>query len=91
MSTRTQLLSARSDLDWLHSVHLNGIPLPPFQSFLVHGSEDCPDLIILYADAEPLYTDDPVATIYFPSPTSLLRTIVTQRKISVVVASSAAH
>jgi hypothetical protein len=47
------------DCQWLTDTHLRGIPHRPFQSFVLHGSDDAPDIINLYGPREPLATDKP--------------------------------
>jgi len=53
-------LNAPEDMDWLFEVHL---PYrrdhDQWQSAVIHGNEDCPERIELYASADPLYTDQP--------------------------------
>jgi hypothetical protein len=50
------------DCRWLRETHLAGCAdVPEFQSFLLHGNEDCPDKLELYALREPHYRTKPVA------------------------------
>jgi hypothetical protein len=56
------LLNEPNDIQWLRDVHLTGYSTPDFKSFVLHGQEDCPERIELYADRDPLVTDAPVAT-----------------------------
>ena len=60
--------NAPSDVSWLRETHLKGpanLPpfLPPFASFVLHGNEDYPDKLDLYASRDPLLTDVPVTWI----------------------------
>lgn len=44
------LLETPDDLQWLRDTHLASIdPLPPFVIAILHGNEDCPQRIDLYA------------------------------------------
>lgn len=52
-------LNSVADCDWLRKVHLGGRDDIKFESFVLYGSEDAPDSVDLYADKEPLVTDEP--------------------------------
>lgn len=59
------------DCTWLLDTHLSAQyvedAVPPFASYILYGNEDCPDRLELFADADPLYTDRPIAVfIYNP-------------------------
>ena len=46
------------DCRWLRETALADYEdIPYFQSFALEGNEDCPTAIILYADADPVYSD----------------------------------
>jgi hypothetical protein len=51
------------DCQWLASTHLRGREIPGFGSFTLHGNEDCPQRIELYAVVEPRY-DAPFVAVY---------------------------
>jgi hypothetical protein len=55
-------INTAEDIQWLKDTALRGVPLPAsFQDFQfanLIGNEDAPDYVDLYAQAEPLYTDD---------------------------------
>jgi hypothetical protein len=57
-----------SDVQWLLDTHLAPAnvdqPVPPFESFMLAGREDCPDRLDLYDDAEPRYDQVPIAVYY---------------------------
>lgn len=59
-----QFLQAPEDCEWLRG-WLPGTP--PFLSFTIEGNEDAPERVTLYASADPLYTDTPVA-VYVQDP-----------------------
>jgi hypothetical protein len=52
-------LNAPEDCQWLIETHLGGRTDLKFGAFVLHGNEDCPDKVDLYADANPLHTDEP--------------------------------
>ena len=56
----TIFLNESEDCKWLREVHLKGKKFPRFRSFVLEGSEDCPDKITLYGRKNPDYTDEPV-------------------------------
>jgi hypothetical protein len=47
------------DCQWLKDTHLRFIDHKPFESFVLHGNEDAPDIVDLYGPREPLATDKP--------------------------------
>ena len=58
----TEFFSEPEDCDWLRSTHLVNLSLvPPFQSFILEGNSDCPDVIVLYDDPNP-FMNDPCTT-----------------------------
>ena len=59
---REQFLNDPEDLAWLRDVHVGDIKIK-FESAIIHGNEDAPEKIELYAAVEPLVTDLPVAII----------------------------
>jgi hypothetical protein len=54
-----------SDCEWLRDTHLkhvvSALSVPEFHSFTLQGNEDCPQIIRLYLQREPEYTDSPIA------------------------------
>jgi len=57
------------DCQWLRDVHAKGAP--EFASFVLHGNEDAPDSLVLYAAEEPNWTDMPVAVYVDGEPQEL--------------------
>jgi hypothetical protein len=53
------------DCEWLRDTHIKSVvsalSVPAFQSFTLEGNEDCPQVIRLYEQKEPIYTDSPIA------------------------------
>ena len=61
-AAHSRLYTGAEDCTWLVETALRGYEaVPDFQSFTIAGNEDCPLEIYLYAVAQPLYTDEPVA------------------------------
>jgi hypothetical protein len=61
---RCDLLNDPEDLAWLRSAHLREVQdLPEFKSAVIWGSEDSPEKVEIYADADPLWTDTPLRTL----------------------------
>lgn len=58
-------LNTKDDLYWLFNTHLSGIHFQTVKSFIMVGNEDCPDLIELYSDENPLFGQEPTFTIDF--------------------------
>lgn len=56
---RQQFLNSPEDCDWLRSTHLGGRTDWLFGSFVLFGNEDSPNEVHLYADPEPLISDEP--------------------------------
>jgi hypothetical protein len=52
-------LNTVEDCNWLRQTKLGGRTDIMFESFVLHGNEDCPTKVELYADCEPLVTDEP--------------------------------
>jgi hypothetical protein len=52
-------LNTRDDCQWLLNTHLGGRTDLMFDSFVLYGNEDCPTKVELYADREPLITEEP--------------------------------
>ena len=56
---KTQFMNAPEDCQWLRATHLGGRTDYKFESFVLYGNEDCPTKVELYADREPLITEEP--------------------------------
>ena len=56
-------MNAPEDCQWLRETHLKGIMYPTFKSFILHGNEDSPEKLELYAYTEPELTDTPWVTL----------------------------
>lgn len=52
-------LNTPEDCQWLRDVHLGGRTDIMFASYVLYGNEDCPIKVELYADQDPLVTDEP--------------------------------
>lgn len=52
-----QFFNTPSDLSWLAMTHLAHVDIKNFHSFVLVGHESNPDVIQLYVDQDPLYTD----------------------------------
>lgn len=66
-------LQFAEDCQWLRETHLKAISFPPFRSAMIHGNEDCPQMVELFARENPLHTDLPIA-IYVIGEDNKLRT-----------------
>lgn len=58
---KIELLQNSSDRRWLAETHLRHLHVPPFRSAIIHGNEDCPKMVELFAEREPLVTSFPIA------------------------------
>ena len=54
-----KFLNTPEDCQWLRKTCLGGRTDYKFESFVLYGNEDSPTKVDLYADAEPLVTDEP--------------------------------
>lgn len=52
-------LNAPEDCQWLVKTHLGNRTDLKFGSFILYGNEDAPDSVDLFADTDPLVTDEP--------------------------------
>ena len=52
-------LNTPEDCQWLCDTHLGGRTDLKFGAFTLYGNEDSPTKVELYADSEPLVTDEP--------------------------------
>lgn len=78
LNGRLQFFNDQYDLDWLFHTHLRHVPSAPelaaqAHSFLMFGSEDCPVDVLLYASADPLYRDAPLARFVYDTSSGLLQ------------------
>lgn len=56
--------SGKEDCDWIKATALRHIFVAEaFQSFILHGNEDCPSRVELYSDVNPDYDATPVLTL----------------------------
>lgn len=57
----SQFLNDPDDIDWLKATALKGVPLPSrfadFKSFVIYGTEDCPEKVTLYQSPHPTIRD----------------------------------
>ena len=61
MTPRKTFMNEPADCEWLLSTHLKRVlGVRPFASFLLVGNEDCPEAVHLYADADPLVSDESI-------------------------------
>jgi hypothetical protein len=58
----TQFLNDPEDCTWLQETALRGYDVPAFRSFILDGNEDMPQRVRLFADVDPRYDADPIAT-----------------------------
>lgn len=58
---KTAFYNTPSDCDWLRSTALKQIECPPFMSFELHGNEDAPAKVDLYANFRPNHDEKPTA------------------------------
>lgn len=61
MSTAT-FINSPEDMQWLRETHLACAPqfeTAHFKSAVIHGNEDCPEMIDLYLSNEPVVCDRP--------------------------------
>ena len=56
---RTSMIDTDEDMKWLRDVHLPKLPAT-YKSAIIHGNEDYPDRIEVYAKRAPLVTDEPL-------------------------------
>jgi hypothetical protein len=52
-------LNTVEDCQWLRQTKLGGRTDLAFASFVLHGNEDSPTSVDLFADQDPLITDEP--------------------------------
>ena len=68
---RLSFIDTLADCLWLRETHLKQSNLPPgyvlpnYQSALIRGNEDCPEMITLYASPAPLITDNSLAALVY--------------------------
>jgi hypothetical protein len=55
-------INSKEDMKWLRDVHWPNLP-KKYKSALIYGNEDAPVGIEAFEKAEPLITDDPIATL----------------------------
>ncbi len=55
-----EFCNASEDVEWLEDNHLRDVDYPDFESFVLYGDADAPDIIELYGDANPSEGDVPV-------------------------------
>lgn len=61
MTPRKTFLNEPADCAWLLATALKNVQgVRPFASFLLLGNEDCPEAVHLYADADPLVSDESI-------------------------------
>jgi len=56
---RVDFYNNEEDVEWLSTTHLKGLETIPFKSFVLTGNEDCPTIIELYKDQDPLFSAKP--------------------------------
>jgi hypothetical protein len=59
---KNEFLNSLEDIGWLISTHLKDKNSPIFNSFILHGNEDCPTKIELFKKQNPSYKTKPIAT-----------------------------
>ena len=61
MTPRKTFLNEPADCAWLLATALKNVQgVRPFASFLLVGNEDAPEAVHLYADADPLVSDESI-------------------------------
>ena len=66
-----KFLNSSEDCAWLREVHLP--PAPDFQSFLMWGNEDCPQMVKLYKGKDPNFKDKGTTYVNNPDGGQMLR------------------
>lgn len=59
---KTKFFNTPDDCDWLRAGALMALESPPFASFVLHGGEDAPARVELYAKNKPAHNDRPIVT-----------------------------